>query len=125
MIKVPAAIAPAAKPPTPTETEEQRFERILLRSQFKPLKAVFDNLGQPIPVLQAAIIRVQGPDSPLAAVVGGEAKGKLSILLYAAAIPAAFVAEWVADALYVVVALIWLVPDRRIERLQDRWPQRG
>ena len=56
MIKVPAAIAPAAKPPTPTETEEQRFERILLRSQFKPLKAVFDNLGREIPVMRAAII---------------------------------------------------------------------
>ncbi len=42
-------------------------------------------------------------------------KGKLSLALYAAAIPLAFVNQWIADVLYVAVALIWLVPDRRIE----------
>lgn len=56
MIKAPEIIASAAHPPTAGETEQQRFERILLRPQFKPLKAVFDNLGVAIPVMQAAIV---------------------------------------------------------------------
>jgi hypothetical protein len=56
MIKTPKATAPAAKPPLPVETEQQRFERILSRPHFKPLKAVFDSLGQPVPAMQAAII---------------------------------------------------------------------
>jgi len=42
-------------------------------------------------------------------------KGKVSVLLYAAAIPLAFVSRWIADAIYVLVVLMWLVPDRRIE----------
>ena len=49
-------IVPAANPPPASESELQRFERILLRSQFKPLKAVFDNLGATVPARQAAII---------------------------------------------------------------------
>ena len=56
MIKTPEAIAAAARQPLPGETEQQRFERILLRPQFKPLKAVFDNLGIAVPVMQEAII---------------------------------------------------------------------
>jgi hypothetical protein len=58
MIKCPAAIAPATDqfPVSKTETEQQRFERILSRDQFKPLKAVFDNLGMAVPVMQGAII---------------------------------------------------------------------
>jgi len=56
MIKSPEASAPPTQPPPTGETEQQRFERILLRPQFKPLKAVFDNLGLAAPVLQAAII---------------------------------------------------------------------
>ena len=55
MIK-PETTTPAANPPAASETEQQRFERILLRPQFKPLKAVFDNLGIAIPVMQAALI---------------------------------------------------------------------
>ena len=71
-------------------------------------------------VLQSAIIADQGPGSRLAAAVGGDVKGKLSPLLYALAIPLAFVHEWLADAIYVAVALMWLVPDRRIEaRVRD------
>ena len=66
--------------------------------------------------LQTAIIRVQGPGSRLATAVGGDLKGKLSPLLYAAAIGLTFTARWVSVGLYVVVALIWLVPDRRVER---------
>ncbi len=66
-------------------------------------------------LLQAAIIAEQGPGSRLASAVGRDLKGKLSPALYALAIPLAFVREWLADALYVAVALIWLVPDPRIE----------
>ena len=66
-------------------------------------------------LLQAAIVSEQGPGSRLAAAVGGDVKGKLSLALYVLAIALAFVDQWISDALYVVVALMWLVPDRRIE----------
>jgi uncharacterized membrane protein len=70
--------------------------------------------------LQSAIIADQGPGSRLAAAVGTDLKGKISPVLYAIAIPLAFVREWIADAIYVAVALMWLVPDRRIEaRVKD------
>ena len=71
-------------------------------------------------ILQNAIIAHQGPGSKLAAAVGEDTKGKLSVALYAAAIPLAFFHEWISDAIYVVVALIWLVPDRRIEAKLNR-----
>ena len=71
-------------------------------------------------LLQSAIIADQGPGSKLAAAVGPDLKGKVSPVLYAVAIPLAFVREWAADAIYVAVALLWLVPDRRIEsRVED------
>jgi TMEM175 potassium channel family protein len=66
-------------------------------------------------ILQQTIIAEQGPGSRLKAAVGNDRKGKLSGLLYAAAIPLAFVHQGIAEAIYVFVALIWLVPDRRIE----------
>ena len=66
-------------------------------------------------VLQYQIIAHQGPHSSLRAAVGGDVKGKVSAGLYAAAIPLAFVHAALAIAVYVTVALIWLVPDRRIE----------
>jgi len=66
-------------------------------------------------VLLRTILAAQGPSSKLAAAVGSDVKGKISLLLYGAAIPLAFVNQWIADGLYVAVALIWLVPDRRIE----------
>jgi TMEM175 potassium channel family protein len=66
-------------------------------------------------ILQTAIIRHQGPHSKLKAAVGNDLKGKISAVLYAAAIPLAFVHQLIADAIYVFVALMWLVPDRRIE----------
>ncbi len=66
-------------------------------------------------VLQATILAEQGPDGKLAKALGRDLKGKISPVLYTAAIPLAFVREWIADAIYVAVALIWLVPDRRIE----------
>ena len=67
-------------------------------------------------VLQRTIIADQGENSVLAKAVGSDVKGKLSPVLYAIAIPAAFVHQWISGGLYVLVALIWLIPDRRIER---------
>jgi uncharacterized membrane protein len=71
-------------------------------------------------LLKEAIIAAQGPGSRLKAAVGSDAKGRLSIVLYVAAIPSAFLSPWISDGLYVFVALMWLVPDRRIESRQDR-----
>ena len=68
-------------------------------------------------ILQRAIIAHQGPGSRLAAAIGSDVKGKLSAALYAVAIALAFVNQWIADAIYVFVALMWLVPDRRIESM--------
>jgi uncharacterized membrane protein len=67
-------------------------------------------------LLQWTILAKEGRDSVLAKALGKDWKGKLSPLLYLAAIPLAFVATWISHALYVLVALIWLVPDPRIER---------
>ena len=67
-------------------------------------------------ILQSVIIRAEGPDSALATAVGRDIKGKISPVLYAAAICLAFVNPAVSDALYAGVALIWFIPDRRIER---------
>jgi uncharacterized membrane protein len=67
-------------------------------------------------VLQAVIIRDQGRASLLAAAVGRDWKGKLSPLLYATGIGLSFISHWLAVAVYVGVALMWLVPDRRVER---------
>lgn len=66
-------------------------------------------------ILEQTIIRSQGPSSRLKAAVGSDAKGKISVVLYLAAIPLAFVHQLLSDALYVSVALMWLIPDRRIE----------
>jgi len=68
-------------------------------------------------VLQTALIAAGDQHSRLATAVGSDAKGKLSMLAYALAIPLAFVQSWISLALYVVVALAWLVPDKRIERV--------
>ena len=67
-------------------------------------------------LLEQAIIRAQGPDSILKKAVGRDWKGKLSPLLYIVAIVATLWSPWVAEAIFVAVALIWLIPDRRIER---------
>jgi TMEM175 potassium channel family protein len=68
-------------------------------------------------ILQRQIIAVNGRDSRLARALGEDWKGTLSILLYLSAIVLAFVRPWIAIALYVAVALVWLVPDPRIESL--------
>src|SRR5512140_2469799 len=66
-------------------------------------------------LLARSIVAREGKDSRLAVALGKDAKGKASVALYAAAIPLAVVREWLADAIFVSVALVWLVPDRRIE----------
>jgi len=68
-------------------------------------------------VLSNLLIALSGPDSVLARATGSDRKGKVSLLLYAIAIPAAFVHKGISDLIYVTVALMWLVPDRRIERI--------
>ena len=67
-------------------------------------------------LLVRALIAQHGRDSTLAIAVGGDFKGKFSILGFAAAIPVAFVNSWLAYGLCVAVGLWWLIPDRRIER---------
>ncbi len=68
-------------------------------------------------ILQQSIIASQGPGSVLKRAIKGDWKGKLSPVLYAVAIPLAFVWRWAALTLYVLVALLWLIPDRRIEKV--------
>jgi uncharacterized membrane protein len=71
-------------------------------------------------ILQQTIIAAQGPESRLKAMIGSDWKGKLSPVLYVLGIVSTFLWSWVAQALYVLVALLWLVPDRRIERALRR-----
>jgi uncharacterized membrane protein len=69
-------------------------------------------------ILQRSIIGANGgTDSKLAAALGNDLAGKISPVLYASAIPLAFVHQWIADAIYVLVAAIWFIPDRRIEKV--------
>ncbi len=71
-------------------------------------------------ILQSAIIRTEGHNSTLASALGADIKGKLSLVLYATAIGLAFIRPALADVVYAGVALMWLVPDRRIERRLNR-----
>ena len=71
-------------------------------------------------LLERAILAKHDHDSILATAVGPELKGRISTLMYLIAIPAAFLRPWLAGALYVVVALMWLVPDPRIERAMSQ-----
>jgi uncharacterized membrane protein len=66
-------------------------------------------------ILTTAIVSHQGESSKLREAMGSDIKGKLSLVLYASAVPLAFVNEAISAAIYVTVALIWFVPDRRIE----------
>ncbi len=66
-------------------------------------------------ILVRALLSLHGADSVLAAAIGSDVKGKASIVIYALAIPLAFVNSWLSYGLYVFVAVVWLVPDRRIE----------
>jgi uncharacterized membrane protein len=73
-------------------------------------------------VLQRAIIASQGRESVLKAAVGRDWKGKLSAVFYVTAIAAAFWAPWVSAGIYVLVALMWLIPDRRVQRALESQP---
>jgi uncharacterized membrane protein len=67
-------------------------------------------------ILQRAIIRRQGKDGKLASIVGPQVKEGVSLVIYAAGIAIAFYAPWISCALYLIVALTWFIPDKRIER---------
>ena len=71
-------------------------------------------------ILSSALIAVEGKESVLAKAIGRDRKGKLSLALYCAAIPLAFYQRWLSQLLYVLVALMWLIPDQRIERAFSR-----
>jgi uncharacterized membrane protein len=68
-------------------------------------------------ILQLAILQKQGPESILAKALGDDFKGKSSIVLYVIAIPLSYINAWIAGSIYVLVAFIWLIPDKRIERI--------
>ena len=74
-------------------------------------------------ILERALIAAEGKESILARAVGRDRKGKLSVSLYAAAIPLAFLHRWIAQAVYILVALMWLIPDRRIEKVMVGMPE--
>jgi uncharacterized membrane protein len=67
-------------------------------------------------ILARALVANEGPNSALAHALGNDSKGKVSLLIYAVAIPIAFLRPWISIALYVIVASIWFIPDRRIEK---------
>ena len=68
-------------------------------------------------ILVRTLLARHGADSLLATAVNSDFKGKISVLIYVTAVPLAFVSTWLAGGLYVLVAIIWLIPDRRIENL--------
>jgi uncharacterized membrane protein len=68
-------------------------------------------------LLVRATLKVEGPDSLLGRAIGLDRKGKISMLLYVIGIAASFYSSWLSGAMYVAVAMIWLIPDRRIERV--------
>jgi uncharacterized membrane protein len=74
-------------------------------------------------LLQMAIVAHHGDESPLAKALGSDIKGKISPVLYIAAIALSFFVPWAAHAIYVFVALMWLVPDSRIERAIQEQPR--
>ena len=70
-------------------------------------------------ILQRLIIRLDGSESRLARAIGSDRKGKLSLVLYAIAIGISFFQPWIAGCIYITVALTWLIPDRRVEKVLD------
>ena len=89
-------------------------------NHFAPLPTAIYGLSLLMPgiawaLLQTAIIRKHGATSVLAKALGSDVKGKITPFLYVAAIPLAFVSPWISIAIYMLVAAIWLIPDRRIE----------
>jgi len=91
-------------------------------NHFAPLPTAVYGLSLLMPalawyVLQKAIIRKHGTESVLAKAVGRDLKGKMSSVLYVVAIGLAFVSPWISLAIYALVAVMWLIPDRRIEHV--------
>jgi len=82
-----------------------------------PVGAVLLCAGCAYFILTRILIAHHGRDSTLATAVGRDVKGKISVGCYILAIPLAFVQAWLACALYVLVAVLWLIPDRRIEQV--------
>lgn len=68
-------------------------------------------------ILTRALLARHDADSPLAKALGRDVKGKVSVLAYAVAIPLAFIRPWIAGTIYVLIAILWLIPDRRFERV--------
>ena len=75
-------------------------------------------------VLQGVLLRIEGPDSPLSRAIGRDVKGKASVVIYVIGISLSFVDRWLGIAAYVVVACLWLVPDRRVSRTVMSEPDR-
>lgn len=71
-------------------------------------------------ILTRALLAIHAPDSHLAIAIGRDWKGKVSVLAYGAAVPLAFAYRWIAIAFYAAVAVLWLVPDKRIEKTAPR-----
>jgi uncharacterized membrane protein len=71
-------------------------------------------------ILSAALHRLHDPESIFARALGNDRKGKISLALYLAAIALTFVNQWIGVAIYVLVAMIWFVPDKRFERLVEK-----
>ena len=67
-------------------------------------------------ILARTLVSLHGKESTIAIALGADFKGKISVVIYLLAIPLAFVSQWIAGGLYVAVAVMWLIPDRRIER---------
>lgn len=80
---------------------------------------VFLGAGFAYYILTRVLLSVEGGDSTLSKAMGRNFKGKLSILIYVVAIPLAFVTPKLSCALYALVAIIWLIPDRRIEKVME------
>lgn len=68
-------------------------------------------------ILSRTLIAHHGNDSPLAVAIGKDTKGIVSVVIYTLAIPLAFISSWIACGLYILVAVMWLIPDRRMERV--------
>ena len=82
--------------------------------------AVLSLAGLAYFILTRTLIRLHGRDSTLAQSIGRDRKSQISVVIYAAAIPLAFVRTWLAEACYVIVAITWLIPDPRIEKVAAR-----
>jgi uncharacterized membrane protein len=99
--------------PVLTEWVREEYEQPLPAAAYG---AVLLASGFAYSLLVRALIRANGRDSAVARAIGSDVKGNLSLVIYAAAIPLAFVSPWISYALYVVIALVWFVPDRRFVR---------